>query len=214
MYVCFFVSNKFLDKLQFENKSSEFSQSFANGTMEPLPRSWLIMVSLARYCMAMVSLPRSCQDHGKILARLARNLPWILARVSWLRTLGEHYMNLNKYSKPQATAKQFVSLTLNNRLQQWLWRLPPNLSGCYKPNLLRRVQAASSGWKARPIQQRTAAPKPDCNDYFYKYACPRACGECKFTWAIWKSGFASERWDGIVEIETQQQSNKVEIFGS
>ena len=39
--------------------------------MEPLPRSWLIMVSLCT-----------------ILARLARNLPWILARVPWLRKLG------------------------------------------------------------------------------------------------------------------------------
>ena len=40
----------------------------------------------------MVSLPRSLQDHGKILARLPRNLPWILARVPWLRTLGYYIM--------------------------------------------------------------------------------------------------------------------------
>ena len=38
--------------------------------------------------MAMASLPRSWQDHGKILARLPRNLPWILARMPWLRALG------------------------------------------------------------------------------------------------------------------------------
>ena len=38
----------------------------------------------------MASLPRSW-DHGKILARLPRNLPWILARMPWFRTLGNHY---------------------------------------------------------------------------------------------------------------------------
>ena len=63
--------------------------------MEPLARTWLIMASLprswlafARSCMAMASLPRTWQDHGKILARLPRNLPWILARMPWFRTLG------------------------------------------------------------------------------------------------------------------------------
>ena len=33
-------------------------------------------------------MARSWQDHGKILARLPRNLPWILARMPWFRTLG------------------------------------------------------------------------------------------------------------------------------
>ena len=31
----------------------------------------------------------ACQDYGKILKRLAWNLPWILARKPWLRTLGK-----------------------------------------------------------------------------------------------------------------------------
>ena len=63
--------------------------------MEPLSRTWLILASLprswlafAQSCMAMVSLPRSWQDYGKILARLARNLPWVLAMIPWLRKLG------------------------------------------------------------------------------------------------------------------------------
>ena len=43
--------------------------------------------------MAMASLPRSWQDHGKILARLPRNLPWILARMPWLQTLGLLFKN-------------------------------------------------------------------------------------------------------------------------
>ena len=75
------------------NTGSYQKNGFA--TMEPLARIWLIMASLpkswlafARSCMAMAFLPRSWQDHGKILARLARNLPWILARIPWLRTLG------------------------------------------------------------------------------------------------------------------------------
>ena len=33
----------------------------------------------------------ACQDHAKILARLARNVPWIVARIPWLRTLGTSF---------------------------------------------------------------------------------------------------------------------------
>ena len=54
-----------------KKKSSEFSKSFANGTMEPLPRSWL---AFARSCMVMVSLPRSWQDLGKASKEQAMEL--------------------------------------------------------------------------------------------------------------------------------------------
>ena len=55
------------------------------GILAKIMVSWL---AFARSSMAIVSLPRSWQDHGMILARLARNLPWILARITWLPTLG------------------------------------------------------------------------------------------------------------------------------
>ena len=42
--------------------------------------------------MVMESLARSRQDYGKILPRLANNLPWIMARVPWLRTLGNDFL--------------------------------------------------------------------------------------------------------------------------
>ena len=42
----------------------------------------------------MECLPKSWQYHGKILARHVRNLPWIMARAPWLRTLCEHSLVL------------------------------------------------------------------------------------------------------------------------
>ena len=71
--------------MKFEKKSSELSESerFAKGTIDSLPLSWLIMVTL---CTIF-------HGHGiKILARLASNFPWTMARVPWLRTLGSIYL--------------------------------------------------------------------------------------------------------------------------
>ena len=83
--------------------------------MELLARTWLIMASLprswlafARSCMAMASLPRSWQGHGKILARLSTNLPWILARMPWFRTLGCDEISDDEFSDDEISGNRLL----------------------------------------------------------------------------------------------------------
>ena len=89
--------------IEIENERSDFSERFAYGATDSFPRSWFIMVTLSTilhgHGILAKIMVRSWQDHDKILTRDASNWPWIMPRVTWLRTLGLQGKTRSKHRK-------------------------------------------------------------------------------------------------------------------